>query len=112
MAKRARIELVDDMDGEELADETVEFGLDGIDYEIDLSEHNAEQLRADLSRWIEHARQCKRRAMPRHVPRQEVREWARRKGYAVPASGRLSGELLAEFEREHGAVGADQSRRR
>jgi hypothetical protein len=36
MAKKVTVTLVDDFDGEGAADETVEFGLDGVSYEIDL----------------------------------------------------------------------------
>ena len=38
MAKKVTVTLVDDFDGEGAADETVEFGLDGVSYEIDLSQ--------------------------------------------------------------------------
>ena len=47
MAKKVTVTLVDDFDGEGAADETVEFGLDGVTYEIDLSNKNAGKLRAD-----------------------------------------------------------------
>ena len=42
MAQIREIRLVDDLDGE-VADETVEFGVDGKNYEIDLSKANAEK---------------------------------------------------------------------
>lgn len=41
MAKKVTVTLVDDFDGSGAADETVEFGLDGVTYEIDLSTKNA-----------------------------------------------------------------------
>ena len=44
MAKQIIHKLVDDLDGGD-ADETVKFALDGIQYEIDLSEKNAAKLR-------------------------------------------------------------------
>ena len=44
MAKQIIHKLVDDLDGGD-ADETVKFALDGIQYEIDLSEKNATKLR-------------------------------------------------------------------
>ena len=53
MAKRVTVTLVDDFDGEGAADETVEFGLDGVSYEIDLSARNAAKLRGDLKQWVE-----------------------------------------------------------
>jgi hypothetical protein len=51
MAKKVTVTLVDDFDGEGAADETVEFGLDGVTYEIDLSAKNATKLRNDLKQW-------------------------------------------------------------
>src|SRR5438034_4984630 len=52
MAKRTIQMLVDDVDGTE-ADETVRFGIDGIQYEIDLSKTNAEKMRGVLARYVE-----------------------------------------------------------
>ena len=40
MARRTVVMLTDDLDGSE-ATETVRFGLDGRDYEVDLSKKNA-----------------------------------------------------------------------
>src|ERR1700740_1798494 len=53
MAKKVTVTLVDDFDGEGAADETVEFGLDGVSYEIDLSNKNAGKLRNDLKQWVD-----------------------------------------------------------
>src|ERR1700682_3037940 len=52
MAKKVTVTLVDDFDGSGAADETVEFGLDGVTYEIDLSTKNAAKLRSDLKQWV------------------------------------------------------------
>ena len=56
MAKKVTVTLVDDFDGEGAADETVEFALDGVSYEIDLSSKNAQKLRNDLKQWVEAGR--------------------------------------------------------
>src|ERR1700710_408070 len=56
MAKKVTVTLVDDFDGEGAADETVEFALDGVSYEIDLSSKNATKLRRDLKQWVEAGR--------------------------------------------------------
>ena len=56
MAKKVTVTLVDDFDGEGAADETVEFGLDGVSYEIDLSAKNAAKLRNELKPWLEAGR--------------------------------------------------------
>lgn len=55
MAERIQVELVDDIDGSP-AQHTVTFALDGVTYEIDLSERNAQRLRAVFERYIERAR--------------------------------------------------------
>jgi hypothetical protein len=43
VAKQTITKLIDDLDKGE-ADETVKFGLDGVQYEIDLSAKNAAKL--------------------------------------------------------------------
>ncbi len=48
MAQIREVRLIDDLDGES-ADETVEFGIDGKNYEIDLSKDNAGKLRDALA---------------------------------------------------------------
>ena len=84
MAQRVQVLLVDDIDGGD-ASETVSFALDGVTYEIDLSESNAAKFRDDLASWIGHARRSggrratgTRRAAPGqhphpHRPRRDPR---------------------------------------
>ena len=49
MARKVQTLLIDDLDGGE-AEATVRFGLDGAEYEIDLSAKNAKALRGALAR--------------------------------------------------------------
>lgn len=56
MAKKVTVTLVDDFDGAGPADETVEFSIDGVSYEIDLSAQNAQKLRDLFTPWIEAGR--------------------------------------------------------
>ena len=56
MAKKVTVTLVDDFDGSGPADETVEFSIDGVSYEIDLSAKNAQKLRDDFKHWIDAGR--------------------------------------------------------
>jgi hypothetical protein len=51
MAQQVQTLLIDDLDGGE-AEETVRFGLDGTEYEIDLSAKNADALRKALAWYI------------------------------------------------------------
>ena len=111
--------LVDDLDGTEAAD-TVAFALDGVAYEIDLNEENAEKLREALAGYVAGARRVDggRRAGrakaakptkpargPRTAPDREqtaaIREWARANGYEVSERGRLSANVLTAFEAAH-----------
>ncbi|EOD64196.1 hypothetical protein H480_33013 [Amycolatopsis vancoresmycina DSM 44592] len=60
--------MLDDLTGDPAA-ETVGFGLDGIDYDIDLSFANAEALRALLQRYADAGRRTGgRKNRPRIVP--------------------------------------------
>ena len=51
MVKKVTVSLLDDLDGK-AADETVQFALDGVSFEIDLSEKNAKKLRSALQPWV------------------------------------------------------------
>ncbi|WP_035273083.1 histone-like nucleoid-structuring protein Lsr2 [Actinoalloteichus caeruleus] len=55
MAERVCVELVDDLDGAP-AQSTVQFALDGVNYEIDLSDRNASHLREVFRPYVERAR--------------------------------------------------------
>jgi hypothetical protein len=55
LAQRIQTLLIDDLDGGE-ADGTVRFGLDGAEYEIDLSAAHNDDLRKDLQQYLAHAR--------------------------------------------------------
>lgn len=109
MAQKVMVTLVDDLDGSE-AGETVEFGLDGAVYEIDLSGDNAERLRDALSEYVEHARRQaggrKRVARAGRAPRtasadreqnQAIREWARKQGMNVSDRGRIPKEVTDAY---------------
>lgn len=67
MASKTVVELYDDMDGG-LADETVRFALDGVEYEIDLSAEHAAALRDTLAVYIGHAHRPARRARRTEAP--------------------------------------------
>ncbi|MDR7303044.1 membrane protein involved in colicin uptake [Haloactinomyces albus] len=72
MAERIQVELVDDIDGSR-AQQTVTFALDGVAYEIDLSERHAQQLRAVFARYIERARTAEQTSRKTRQQEQEER---------------------------------------
>lgn len=110
MAKKVTVTLVDDFDGEGPADETVEFSIDGVSYEIDLSAKNAKKLRDEFKGWIDAGRRVggRRRGRPgapgrggrASIDREQsaaIREWARRNGHKVSTRGRISAEVIEAF---------------
>ena len=57
MAQKVLVQFVDDLDGSVGEDvSTVSFSLDGVSYEIDLREVNANKLRKSLQDFVESAR--------------------------------------------------------
>jgi hypothetical protein len=109
MAQRVQTLLIDDLDGGE-AEGTVRFGLDGAEYEIDLSAGHAEALRKALAPYVSAARrapgaaarrpgQSGRRAESAGAPDPTaVREWARSQGIEVKDRGRVPAELVVKFQ--------------
>lgn len=101
MAQRVVVTLADDIDGGE-ASETIDFGLDGKTYEIDLSEDNAEKLRLALAPYMQAGRKQARSGKAfRHTavapdPR-AVRAWAESNGLEVPARGRIPKKVYEAF---------------
>ena len=121
MAQKVVVSLVDDIDESE-ADETVEFGIDGSSYEIDLSEGNASALRDTLADYVAHARRSGRasrgqaaksgpsnpaparaagRASVDREQNRAVREWARKQGMTVSERGRIPSEVTEAYHRSH-----------
>lgn len=106
MAQRVNVVLVDDLDGNE-AHETVKFGLDGTDYEIDLSDDNAAKLRDALAVYVGHGRRIggRRRGGSQAGTANgasgpsaaEIRAWARENGWDVPERGRVSAEVREAY---------------
>ena len=118
MAKKVTVRLIDDVDGESVADETIEFAIDGVSYEIDLSAAHAAKLRNGLDQWVSNARKVsgRRRSKPAgggsgpakgrvSMDRElsaAIREWARRKGHMVSARGRISADITEAYNKEVG----------
>ncbi|WP_323097780.1 Lsr2 family protein [Intrasporangium sp. YIM S08009] len=109
MAQRVEVRLIDDIDQGD-ADETVTFALDGVTYEIDLSDKNAKKLRDDFASWVGHARRSggarsttKRRSSGGGAKRDlaAVREWARANGHQVSDRGRISAEVQDAYDKAH-----------
>jgi Lsr2 len=104
MAQRVTVELEDDLDGGP-ADQTLRFGLDGAEYEIDLRKTNASKFRRQLAPYLDHARKAgrgHRRRPGRTTSSRErsgdVRAWAKDQGIAVSARGRIPANVIEQYE--------------
>ena len=86
MAKQIVTLLTDDIDGSE-ADRTVEFGLDGVNYTIDLSEKNAGKLRKALDPYLAAASRVGRTAPAASPARHALPRRAGRTGTRTRPSG-------------------------
>lgn len=108
MARKVVISLIDDLDGESPAVETVLFALEGITYEIDLSEANAREIRAVFGKWTPFARRLGRPRRSRQdksgnpASAMVIREWARRSGHEISQRGRIPAEVVAAYHRVNG----------
>jgi hypothetical protein len=117
MAQKVVQSIVDDLDDSLDADETVKFGLDGAEFEIDLTSKHAEGLRGALAVYVAKARRLSGRRNPRGtttrsnattytaptqsgakrsgstgIDREQnaaIREWARKQGAVVSERGRI-----------------------
>jgi hypothetical protein len=112
MAQRVNVVLVDDLDGSDAA-ETVSFALDGVDYEIDLNDKHAGELRNALALYVGHGRRTggrRRKAGSAKAGKassaggpsaSEIRAWARDNGWDVPDRGRVAAEVREAYAAAH-----------
>lgn len=112
MAQKVTVTLVDDLDGGQ-ASETVEFALDGVSYQIDLSNDNATELRESLAHYVTSARRAGGRKKPGPRPgaarvtagatsadreqNQAIRDWARKRGLKVSDRGRIPADIVEQY---------------
>ena len=108
MAQRVQVQLVDDLNGEE-AQETIRFGLDGTEYEIDLTTDNASELRSTLSQYLNVARKSSGGRRGQSGQRgnstsrtkrdevQKIRQWAQDNGHNPSSRGRVSQSIVDAY---------------
>jgi hypothetical protein len=110
MAQKVNVILVDDIDGSDAA-ETVSFGLDGTQYEIDLNSGHADGLRGQLDLYVKKARKVTgpagqtgrvRRTGANDARNKEIRNWAREQHLDVNERGRIPADIVAQFEAANG----------
>ena len=113
MAQKVLVEMVDDLDGS-AANQTVPFSLDGVHYEIDLSQENANELRDGIARFVSASRRVGGRkvrlaagqsvsgsqpAAPADRERSRlIRAWAIDNGHTIAERGRIPSEIVEAYE--------------
>jgi len=107
VAQKVQTLFIDDLDGS-AAEGTVRFGLDGMEYEIDLNAGHAQQLRDALAAYVRAGRRVSGGSRrPTHGGRKgpasglntpQVREWAKAQGIEVKDRGRVPAELVVKFK--------------
>jgi Lsr2 len=106
VAQQIQTLFIDDIDGGE-AEGTVRFGLDGTDFEIDLSSAHSAELREALSAYVTHARRVSgsaRRATRGHGTARpaldiaKVRVWAKENGFDIKDRGRVPADVVASYQ--------------
>ena len=126
MAQRQVTVFIDDVTGEEVENgETVTFALDGVDYEIDLSEGHADELRKAFAPYVLKGRRTggryargsggsssrsrqssgsgssPRKNGGREVDTKAVRDWANAHGQKVSARGRIPTNIVEAYQAAH-----------
>jgi hypothetical protein len=114
MAQKVLVQLIDDLDGTSSDDvTTVQFGLDGVTYEIDLTESNADRLRDVLAEYVASARRTGGRVRRGTRPGAtggtanndagQIREWAAANGIELAARGRIPSHVSESYRQAQAA---------
>lgn len=122
VAKQVTVQLVDDLDGSVIDDESgeaIEFAVNGVEYSIDLKAKNASEFHKKLGYYIEHATRVggrKRKPSPytaatstvagkqaKRDPEQTraIRQWAFDQGYEISERGRIPAGIEEAFNAAH-----------
>lgn len=97
---------LDDLNGAEGA-ETVVFGYEGVNYEIDLAGENLDNFRAVMDKMVGSATKVsgktprKSSGSKTSSDASKVREWARANGHEVGERGRIPSEVREAYAAAH-----------
>ncbi|KQY61825.1 histone-like nucleoid-structuring protein Lsr2 [Nocardioides sp. Root140] len=102
MAQKVITLISSDLSGAEGAAE-YSFALDGVEYAIDLTAKEKDELDKALARFIEAGRKVGARGRKAAksasgTSAAEVRAWGKENGYSVPDRGRIPAEVREAFE--------------
>lgn len=107
MAQKVLVQLVDDLDGTTSETvSTVQFGLDGVTYEIDLTDSNADRLRGLFADYVNSGRRTGGRVKrgsgasrngSANNDASQIREWAQANGIELAARGRIPAHVAESY---------------
>jgi hypothetical protein len=111
MAQKTTVHLIDDITGETIEDgkgRTIQFAVDGVEYEIDLAGKQADKFAQALDPYVTHARKTGGRRSPAATPSRAskssrdydpkaVRAWAQSNNVELPARGRIPADVIQKF---------------
>ncbi len=113
MAQKVRTILVSDLSGTELAEDgqTVKFAFLGAEYEIDLSQKEADDFADTIQKYVNAGRRVGGRrqsgasSSARRDPSQTkaIKSWLDEQGIDHPKRGRLPQDLIDQWEAAHKA---------
>ncbi|MBF4580786.1 Lsr2 family protein [Frigoribacterium sp. VKM Ac-2530] len=112
MAQKTFIQLVDDLDGTVLTDgegKTVTFALEGLSYDIDLSQAHIDEFTKALAPYIAAGRKVSGRKSTARTSGtksdpaelQMIRDWAGKNGLTVSSRGRISAAVRNAYNAAH-----------
>jgi hypothetical protein len=111
VAQKVQTILVSDLSGTELGQDgqTVKFGFLGADYEIDLSQKEADEFAETMRKYVDAGRRVGGRRQPgagstaRRDPSQTkaIKTWLDEQGIDYPKRGRLPQDLIDQWEAAH-----------
>jgi hypothetical protein len=105
MAREVHYVISDDLDGSPDAT-SVEFGLDGVSYSIDLASRNEKALRTTLAPYLGVATRVRpgrrgttsRAGVSNRDRNAAIRAWALESGVELPGRGRIAGAVADAYE--------------
>lgn len=114
--QKAVVSLIDDLDGSE-ASVTIRFGYQGQEYEIDLNNAHATEMRDKLRDYAAHARKVRPQRTGRVPTRTaasrqhsaDMRAWATARGFAIKERGRVPVEVVQAYEQAQQGGGPAES---
>jgi hypothetical protein len=104
VARKVVVQMADDLDGSP-ATQTIRFGFQGVEYELDLNDENAAEMTHWLENYISHARRVGGRKrdltgkarVGSGVDAKAVRQWANEQGLEISARGRIPSQLVQQY---------------